>query len=169
MLPLFRYQDGVKEYVKYVSYFMELACGAMTPGGADKIVFVFDISTFTLEMAMPLALRCLWNLADIVQRVYPERLGRCYLCGAPLIFWATWKIISGWLDERTAAKMCFVDSPTSPELQERISADVLEVDFGGTHPGYPEQAASLAEEIAAARALAAAPAPSKPDEGLDLD
>ena len=73
---------------------------------------------------------------------------------------------------RAASRACELPDSWTGERALRAYVElarVLEQDFGGTHPDYPPQTGSLAEEIAAARALANAPVPSNPDEGLELD
>jgi hypothetical protein len=50
---------------------------------------------------------------------------------APWIFWACWKIISPWIDPKTAEKIKFI---TKAELKNYISEDTLLVEYGGKNP-----------------------------------
>lgn len=58
------------------------------------------------------------------------------IVNAPTYFAATWRIIKGWLDARTAAKIEVISSKSTMEkrLLEFIDADQLPSDYGGKGP-----------------------------------
>ena len=55
------------------------------------------------------------------------------IVNAPTFFAATWRIIKGWLDPRTAAKIEVISSKSAAEkrLLELVDADLLPTDYGG--------------------------------------
>ena len=58
------------------------------------------------------------------------------IINAPTFFAATWRIIKGWLDPRTAAKIEVISSRSASEkrLAEIANLDQLPSDYGGTGP-----------------------------------
>ena len=58
------------------------------------------------------------------------------IINAPTFFAATWRIIKGWLDPRTAAKIEVISSRAACEkrLAEIADLDQLPSDYGGTGP-----------------------------------
>merc|ERR1719223_231273 len=67
---------------------------------------------------------------------FPETLNRMIIVNAPRFFAASWKLIKGWLDARTANKIEIISSRKTMEkrLKELIDADQLPADYGGTGP-----------------------------------
>lgn len=56
------------------------------------------------------------------------------IVNAPAFFAATWRLIKGWLDPRTAAKIEVISSRTAMQkrLLELVDPDQLPWDYGGT-------------------------------------
>jgi hypothetical protein len=65
---------------------------------------------------------------------FPETMHKMLIVNAPTFFTATWRIIKGWLDPRTAAKIEVISSKAAAEkrLLELVDADLLPTDYGGT-------------------------------------
>ena len=62
------------------------------------------------------------------------------IINAPTFFAATWRIIKGWLDPRTAAKIEVISNRAACEkrLAEIADLDQLPSDYGGTGPSTEE-------------------------------
>lgn len=60
-------------------------------------------------------------------------MNKMLILNAPTFFAATWRIIKGWLDPRTANKIEVISSKTAGEkrLLELVDADLLPSDYGG--------------------------------------
>ena len=71
-------------------------------------------------------------ITELDQDCYPERLAKTYIINAPMIFPALWKLIKAFLDPVVAAKVEVLGSNYRQELLERIDADQLPVEYGGT-------------------------------------
>merc|ERR1711865_980996 len=67
---------------------------------------------------------------------FPETLNKMFIINSPIFFTASWKIIRGWLDPRTAGKVEVISSRKSWEkaLLNYIDADELPSDYGGPGP-----------------------------------
>jgi len=82
-------------------------------------------------------MQMIYSAVTILQQYYPERLSKALLVNTPWIFNATWAIIKGWLNPRTASKVCFIGQEDTKTLFEYIDKDVLEKKYGGDHDAYP--------------------------------
>jgi hypothetical protein len=56
-----------------------------------------------------------------------------FIINGPRFFGATWRIIKGWLDPRTANKIEVISDPKSwkKKLLEHVDEEHLPVDYGG--------------------------------------
>ncbi|TQN68689.1 Sec14 cytosolic factor [Colletotrichum shisoi] len=72
------------------------------------------------------------NKASVVlQKYYPERLGKLYIINALWGFSTVWSFVKGWLDPVTVNKIHILGGGYQKELLARIPADNLPVEFGG--------------------------------------
>lgn len=67
---------------------------------------------------------------------FPETMSKMLIVNAPTFFSATWRIIKGWLDPRTANKIEVISSKSTMEkrLLELVEAENLPSDYGGKGP-----------------------------------
>merc|ERR1712029_1154349 len=67
---------------------------------------------------------------------FPETMNKMYIINAPRFFSATWGLIKGWLDARTANKVEVISNRKQWEkaLLEYVDAQQLPSDYGGTGP-----------------------------------
>ena len=67
-------------------------------------------------------------------------MAKMLIVNAPSFFAATWRLIKGWLDPRTASKIEVISSRSFMEkrLLEFIDADQLPSDYGGIAPSTTE-------------------------------
>jgi hypothetical protein len=84
------------------------------------------------------ALAIIKDQAAIDSICFPETMSKMLIVNAPTFFAATWRLIKGWLDPRTASKIEVISSRSAMEkrLLEFIDADKLPSDYGGTAPEY---------------------------------
>ena len=83
----------------------------------------------------------LWNkttinfvqqVAGISQNFYPEIMGKMVICHAPMLFTGIYKLIKGWIDEKTRKKISLVGDPKKV-FSEYIDQDILPPFLGGTN------------------------------------
>ena len=64
---------------------------------------------------------------------FPETMNKMLIVNAPTFFSATWSLIKGWLDARTAAKIEVISNRAKMQkrLLELVDPDQLPSDYGG--------------------------------------
>jgi len=67
---------------------------------------------------------------------FPETMSKMLIVNAPSYFSATWRVIKGWIDARTASKIEVISNRATMEkrLLEFIDSDQLPSDYGGKGP-----------------------------------
>ena len=90
-------------------------------GQADQMTNVLDLRGLGAKHFMPKVMKYLSKLSSVTQAYYPEILGRMVILYCPLFFFAIWKVIRGWLDERVANKIVLVRGPGTDVLHRYIS------------------------------------------------
>jgi len=91
-----------------------------------RATVVFDMADFSMAN---MDYHLVKYLVDTLQTHYPEVLAHIYVVDSPWIFQACWKLIKGWIDPVTVAKIAFV---TKVELANHIKPEVIPVLCGGT-------------------------------------
>jgi hypothetical protein len=138
----------VEEYSKYVAYFMEqnikraerrLKQEQQKEGVQDTLPSVRNFIIFDFKGMSYLRsdLIKLKQLAQITSTYYPERLGVACCINTDWVFRATWKVVRGWVDDRTASKAQIFSNNYQPFLFQEIGKDQLPEDLGGTHTDWP--------------------------------
>lgn len=107
---------------------------------------VLDLDKLTTSQLTRRALAIIKEQAAIDSVCFPETMYKMLIINAPTFFAATWRIIKGWLDPRTAAKIEVISSRSACEkrLAELADKDQLPSDYGGTGPSTVQ---TLAEAI----------------------
>jgi len=113
--------------LQYHIYFIENLTKKMGDS-LDSFTAIFNLEGFTTKNV---DLTHIYNLANVFQNYYPERLGIGFIINAPWFFGALWKIIKPWLDKRTASKIYFLDVDYKERLRELIDEQVLLPELGG--------------------------------------
>lgn len=149
-VALFKPSDlyGIDEYIRYVTYFCEGGTARMG-SNVGRFLVIFSMAGFGVELMKPFATRCTLQLISITQNHYPERLGGALLCEAPWIFQTFWKMISPFINPKTAQKIKFVDSNANDLLLQFVDCENLSIELGGSHPPYPLSTRSVPEETEA--------------------
>lgn len=99
-------------------------------------ITVMDLEGLSIATMNSRTLSLIKEQINIDSLCFPETLNRMIIVNAPRFFAATWKLIKGWLDARTANKIEIISSRKTMEkrLKELIDADQLPADYGGTGP-----------------------------------
>mmetsp|Transcript_20730 Transcript_20730/g.48086 ORF Transcript_20730/g.48086 Transcript_20730/m.48086 type:complete len:434 (+) Transcript_20730:153-1454(+) len=94
---------------------------------------VLDLANLTMSQLGRKTLSIIKEQSAIDSVAFPETMYKMILLNAPSFFSATWKLIKGWLDPRTAAKIEVISSTSAGEqrLLELVDADQLPSDYGG--------------------------------------
>jgi hypothetical protein len=123
--------------MRHLVYHMEKAVACSASRGQSKICIVIDYDGFKLRHAPPMSTSRF--TLDVLQKHYPERLHRGYICNPPWIFQGFWKLVYPFIDPVTKQKICFCTS--SKDFQKVMDdmggpeqATHLEECAGGTHP-----------------------------------
>lgn len=71
---------------------------------------------------------------------FPETMSKMFILNAPRFFAASWRLIKGWLDPRTASKIevCSGKAQATEKLLQYIDEDQLPSDYGGKGPDTTE-------------------------------
>jgi len=101
-----------------------------------ECVCVMDLANLTMAQLGSKSLAIIKEQSAIDSLCFPETLNKMYIVNSPLFFSATWGIIKGWLDPRTASKVEVISSRKTWEkaLLEYADVDQLPSDYGGTGP-----------------------------------
>mmetsp|Transcript_41845 Transcript_41845/g.61237 ORF Transcript_41845/g.61237 Transcript_41845/m.61237 type:complete len:447 (+) Transcript_41845:169-1509(+) len=101
-----------------------------------ECVAVMDLDHLTTAQVSQRALNIIKTQTAIDSVCFPETMQKMLIINAPRFFSLSWKIIKGWIDQRTAAKIEIISSRSSWEkrLKELVDKDQLPSDYGGTGP-----------------------------------
>lgn len=147
----------IERLTLFAVHLIESAVASMV-APVDTLCCVFDLGDIGMvNVDMKAVKRILYLLTNM----YPERLGRCYLLDAPVLFSASWAIISPMLKENTVRKIQFVDREGLSEVfgeDSELMKIVKEADADKTGDGY-------SGEMPAEAAEKAAEAPKPGDDG----
>eukprot|EP00551_Chaetoceros_affinis_P005848 CAMPEP_0203683444 /NCGR_PEP_ID=MMETSP0090-20130426/47525_1 /ASSEMBLY_ACC=CAM_ASM_001088 /TAXON_ID=426623 /ORGANISM="Chaetoceros affinis, Strain CCMP159" /LENGTH=511 /DNA_ID=CAMNT_0050552591 /DNA_START=261 /DNA_END=1797 /DNA_ORIENTATION=+ len=99
-----------------------------------ECVSILDLTNLTLSKLGSRTMDIIKKQANIDSLCFPETMNKMVIVNAPRFFSATWTIIKGFLDARTAAKIELFSSSSAAEkcLKELIDVDQIPVDYGGT-------------------------------------
>jgi hypothetical protein len=122
-------QDAAKSH-RFVTFLMDetLARLDRPPHNASQFSMVIDFEDFgRANFDTDIALFILKGL----QTNFPERLYRLYFVRETWLFWALWKILSVFIDARSAAKIQFLGGSYLPALLEDMDAETIPTWLGG--------------------------------------
>lgn len=94
---------------------------------------VLDLANLTMSQLSRKTLAIIKEQSSIDSVAFPETMNKMIILNAPSFFSATWRLIKGWIDPRTAAKVEVISSKTEGEkrLLELVEAEHLPSDYGG--------------------------------------
>lgn len=133
--------DSVNQ-MRHLVWNLEKAIACSAKNGRSKVCIVIDYDGFKLKHSPPLS-TSRYTL-DILQKHYPERMHRAYICNPPFVFRTFWTLIRPFIDPVTKEKICFCHGKAG---MDKIAADVgddnrvkyLEKCAGGTAELRPIQ------------------------------
>lgn len=76
------------------------------------------------------------QLFTIDEKYYPERLYKTYLINAPWYFTALYRLVSPWIDPKTATKIVVLGSDYLDTIREDIDDSEIPVEYGGTNEDF---------------------------------
>ncbi|KAL0092617.1 CRAL-TRIO domain-containing protein [Phycomyces blakesleeanus] len=141
MRPRLENSKDAERQIKHVVYSLERGIRLM-PDMVENIAIVVDFKDSSASHN-PSVATCK-KFLDILGNHYPERLGIAFVVKSPWFFFATFKLISPFMDPITKQKIKFVydregktdTKGTTNEwvhLKDYISSNQLETDFGGEY------------------------------------
>lgn len=101
---------------------------------------ILDLEGLTTSQLTSKALAIIKEQSAVDSLCFPETMSKMYIINCPRFFSASWRLIKGWLDPRTAAKVEVLSSKKEAEkkLLELIDEDQLPSDYGGKGPDTKE-------------------------------
>jgi hypothetical protein len=101
-----------------------------------ECVCVLDLEHLTMSQLSQKTMAIVKEQSVIDSLCFPETMYKMYIINGPRFFSATWKLVRGWLDPRTASKVEVVSDRKKWEekLREIIDVDQLPMDYGGSGP-----------------------------------
>jgi len=144
-----------------------------------ECVVILDLENLTMGQLTSRNLSITKEQTAIDALCFPEQLYKMYIVNSPRFFSATWSLIKGWLDPRTANKVEVISSRKSWEqsLLQCIDADQLPSDYGGKGPmtndtmekqGLTKGVKRMKTEVIYVRSSATATFDVKPGEKLNV-
>lgn len=101
-----------------------------------ECVIIMDMANLTVGQLNSRTLAIIKEQSAIDSLCFPETMNKMFIVNAPRFFTATWTIIKGWLDPRTANKVEVLGSPSvwQKKLLDYVDEDQLPSDYGGKGP-----------------------------------
>lgn len=101
---------------------------------------ILDLEGLTTSQMTSKALAIIKEQAAVDSLCFPETMSNMFIINCPRFFSASWRLIKGWLDPRTASKIEVISSKDTArkKLLELIDEDQLPSDYGGTGPDSKE-------------------------------
>ena len=95
-----------------------------------------DLNGLTASQLSRRAMAIIKEQTAIDSICFPETMSKMLIVNAPTFFSATWRLIKGWLDPRTANKIEVISGKAACEkrLLELVDTDQLPEDYGGRGP-----------------------------------
>lgn len=132
MRPHMENTKGELNQMRHLVYNLEraIAC-TFHKSGREKINLIIDYQGFRLRDSPPLSTSR--HTLDILQKHYPERMYRSYVCNPPYVFKAFWAVIKAFVDPVTKQKICFCSGKAGMEtLAENFDVTRVESCAGGS-------------------------------------
>lgn len=101
---------------------------------------ILDLENLTTSQLTSRALSIIKEQAAVDSLCFPETMSRMFIINCPRFFSASWRLIKGWLDPRTASKIDVISNKDQArkKLLELIDEDQLPSDYGGKGPDTKE-------------------------------
>jgi len=123
------------QYVRHMAWIMETGTKLLdTPHTAqEKLVWIVDFEGCKIQGGVEENVKSSKDTINVMQNMYPERLGMGFILNPPLPFWVLWKVVSAFLDPVTKRKIQFIRKKKDFHLlNEFIEPSQLETTYGGS-------------------------------------
>ena len=100
-----------------------MACSLIYQKQIMHTYSITDLQNFSVTMMSSRLYALINKGAQIAGDNYPEQLGGIIICNAPWTFTAVWRIIKGFLDERTRNKISICSGDPLPELLKHVDIE----------------------------------------------
>ena len=101
-----------------------------------ECVCFLDLENLTMGQLNSKTLAIIKEQSAIDSLCFPETMNKMFIINGPRFFGATWSLIKGWLDPRTAGKIEVISAKKtwSKRLLEFVEEEQLPSDYGGKGP-----------------------------------
>jgi hypothetical protein len=101
---------------------------------------VLDLKNLTMGQLNSKTMAIIKEQSAIDSLCFPETMNKMIIVNGPRFFGATWSLIKGWLDPRTAGKIEVISSEKAwtKKLLEFVDEEELPSDYGGKGPDTQE-------------------------------
>ncbi|XP_076893610.1 CRAL-TRIO domain-containing protein YKL091C-like [Bidens hawaiensis] len=121
-------KGGIEEFKRFVVFGLDKLCSRI-PQGQEKFVVIGDLQGWGYTCS---DIRGYLAALSILQDYYPERLGKLFIVHVPYVFMTVWKMVYPFIDEKTKAKIVFVENKQlKSTLMKDIDEDQLPEIYGG--------------------------------------
>ncbi|XP_076898160.1 sec14 cytosolic factor-like [Bidens hawaiensis] len=121
-------KGGIEEFKRFVVFGLDKLCSRI-PQGQEKFVVIGDLQGWGYTCS---DIRGFLAALSILQDYYPERLGKLFIVHVPYVFMTAWKMVYPFIDEKTKAKIVFVENKQlKSTLMKDIDEDQLPEIYGG--------------------------------------
>jgi len=127
------------QYVRYMAWIMETGCRLCDTKhtALEKMTWIVDFQGCRIQGGIEENVRMSKDTINVMQNMYPERLGMGFILHPPMAFWVLWKLVSVVLDPVTKRKIQFIRKKKDFNLlTQYIPPDQLEEIYGGTISGF---------------------------------
>lgn len=121
----------ISELERVSVYCIDALLDAVDPSvNPDRVMtFIFDLSDFGMSNV---DLTAMIKLFHVINNHFVERLGRCFIYNAGVVFEGSWKVFSPMLDEVTMRKISFISPKDHTPLHAEVPREILPPAYGGT-------------------------------------
>lgn len=127
------------QYVRHMAWTMENGCKLLdTPHTAqEKLTWIVDFQGCKISGGIDENIKMSKETINVMQNMYPERLGMGFILNPPLPFFVLWKVVENFLDPVTRHKIQFIKKKKDLYLLSGfIEKSQLEEMYGGTIPPF---------------------------------
>lgn len=106
-----------------------------------ECVCILDLKDLSASKLGKRQMNIIKSMTFIDSLCFPETLNKMMIINAPAFFTMTWKIVRGWIDERTASKIEVIGTDQKrilKKLSKIVDPSNLPADYGGSGIGIDE-------------------------------
>ncbi|KAI9277730.1 CRAL-TRIO domain-containing protein [Umbelopsis sp. AD052] len=123
-----QYHIGCNEFLHRI---IDKDCSKKAGKFINRETVIFDCTGMGWHQFHTPALQYLRAISENDQKYYPETMNKLFIVNAPSAFVIVWKMVKGWLDPGTIAKIQILGKDFQEPLLNHISAENLPKFLGG--------------------------------------